>query len=310
MLGSKLKKYLIRNKVKTYNISGILKYLTGYPNWLYLPFNIHHGWYTSVLPRERDLNPKTYPLMLVWNKRQKEIWKKYSNISVECIGAPFIHYRRKKNILPSANAKGTIVFPAHSSKNTTIEYDIESFCTRLLSLPIQYHPISVCLHYYDYNGSFKKLYEDKGFKVFTAGHVHSSQFVDNFYDILKAHKYSTSNSIGTYVMYSIELGIPFFLYGEPTTLVKRAGHDGGGVQSVKPEADKLFSYTVSEVLDGVTIKDEQESFIISESGVDDCIDFNQLRKVMLYNFWFKIVPLMIYRIVKLPVLGIKKVLRI
>lgn len=306
----KIVKYLIRDKVKTYNISDIVKYLTKYPRWLYLPYNIHHGWYTAILPRQKDLKKKTYPLMLVWNKRQKENWKKSSKISVESIGAPFIHYRRKKKISPSINATGTLALPAHSSKNTSAKYDIDLYCKMLKNLPDKYHPITICLHYYDYNTDLKKNYHNKGFKVVTAGHVHSSNFVDKFYDILKNNKYCTSNSIGTFVLYSVELGIPFFLFGPEAKILRKKGHYKVGEESVKQQAANLFNYPKSEINEGIRIKENQREFVLKESGVEDCVDLKKLKYIMLYNFFFKIIPLIMYRIVKLPVLGIKKALRI
>ena len=68
---SNISSHIIKSKVKTYNIAEIVKDYCKYPKWLYLPFNIHHGWYASILPRIKDLSPKTYPIMLVWNMNGK-----------------------------------------------------------------------------------------------------------------------------------------------------------------------------------------------------------------------------------------------
>jgi hypothetical protein len=103
---NKIIRYLIRSRARTYNISELVKEYCNYPSWVNLPFNIHHGWYARINPRQKDLKPATYPIMLVWNKRQEKEWVKHSNIPVSAIGAPFIHYRRKHNIKQDVNAKG------------------------------------------------------------------------------------------------------------------------------------------------------------------------------------------------------------
>ena len=309
---SNISSHIIKSKVKTYNIAEIVKDYCKYPKWLYLPFNIHHGWYASILPRIKDLSPKTYPIMLVWNKRQEYEWKKHSKLAVCSIGSPFIHYRRKKNIKQKDWAKGTVAFPSHSSRNTTVQYDINKYFNILQTLPESYKPITICLHHYDFTNKIKEQYEKLGIKVVSAGHVHSSSFVDNFYDILSEHKYATSNAIGTYVLYSIEMGIPFFLYGEKEKINRliRKGNDGGSLESMRLLAEKLFSYSENELAysQGVIITKEQKDFVLSESGVEDCIKPEELRKLLLKAFFLKTIPLAIGRLITLPIYVIKKVI--
>jgi hypothetical protein len=304
---AKLKKYLVRNSVKTYSLSEVVKEISGYPKWLPLPFNIHHGWYTDIKPRKKDLKQKTYPLMLVWNKRQEIIWKEYSSIDVVAIGAPFIHYRRKNNIQINSSASGTIAFPAHSAKSSKASFDTNEYCNYLKSLPISYKPITICLHHYDLLLGTNNIYEEHGFKVVSAGHVHSPKFVDNLFEILSSHKYSTSNLIGTYVLYSVEMGIPFILYGNRDKSYK-VGNSLIGNESVKPLAEELFSYDSEEIKEGIKITQAQQKFVIDESGMNDCVDMRELKHIMLKAFFFKLLPKAVQRFVTLPVLLVRKLI--
>jgi len=60
---------------------------------------------------------------------------------------------------------------------------------------------------------------EQGIPVYSAGHAHDQDFVDRFYDIIRHFKYSMSNAIGSYTYYSVELGIPFSLFGPGAQMI-------------------------------------------------------------------------------------------
>jgi hypothetical protein len=129
--------------------------------------------------------------------------------------SPFIFYRRQAKISRSGNAKGTLAFPAHSLPELHNTFDVSDYIATLKSLPSQFHPVCVSLHYHDINKGLHHEFLSKGVRVFSAGNPHDYKFTERFYNILKQFAYTTSNTVGAYAFYSVEMGIPFFLRGKP-----------------------------------------------------------------------------------------------
>jgi hypothetical protein len=67
------------------------------------------------------------------------------------------------------------------------------------------------------------VFEKLGIETFTCGYVSNEDYAQNFYDLVKTAKYVTSNSIGSYSCYAIEMGLPFFLYGPKNHYVAGEG---------------------------------------------------------------------------------------
>lgn len=294
-----VRKALILKNISAYvfgNISGnyghdsILRFYLGLPSWLKLSVVIQHGWYKAVY--EKDLNaPGIY---LVWSRRLAEDVRRVSNKRVIVLGSPFALYRRKANLLSKANASGTVAFPQHSSPNNRVEFDIESYCDALSALTDEYKPITVCLHYRDideWGGVFKK----RGFDVVTAGkgRQNALEFVKNFYSILSRHRYATSNDIGSYLFYAVDMGIPFFLMGDVISYYDR--HTGALIRSscsgddVYKDVFTAFSVRVDK------ITEEQASLVEKELGLDGNVNPRDLYLYIMSRFFFIEVPMVIPR---------------
>ena len=114
---------------------------------------------------------------------------------------------------------------------------------------------------------------------------------------MKKHKYSTSNLIGSYILYSVEMGIPFFLYGEKATLHDLKNPLRPKRKSINPKVEALFKVPPHKV-EKITIK--QKKFIESEAGVNDCINPRELRKILLKTFFSKCIFRCLWRILLLP----------
>jgi hypothetical protein len=299
---------------KTYSFNQIIHQYCGYPKWMSLP-GIQHGWFLSAKPWQRDLDKKHLSLYLAWSKRIHDEWVKHSQVPVFILGAPFIHYRRLNNIMKSPDASGTIVFPAHSTPNNISVYDIDAYCNRLLELPVKYKPITICLHYYDMITSTKDKYLSNGFKVTSAGNPKSSAFVKHFYELLSTHKYATSNRIGSYVLYAIEIGIPFFLYGDEISVnvirKKKDKNQKEIKESIKPLAENLFKKSMKDLSrrEDIKINDDQLKFVLEESGIDDCLNPKDLKRVLLKYYYLKTVPKAIYKLLILPLIITKKLIK-
>lgn len=131
------------------------------------------------------------------------------------VGALFPQYKNLNNIKHVENPKGTIVYPAHSGASLFYNISWENYIKKLKELPEEFHPIDICMYYTDVLDGHHKIFTDNGFKVYMAGHRLDPDFVDNFYEILRHYKYATANtSVASNLLYSIEFGIPTFVYGE------------------------------------------------------------------------------------------------
>ena len=130
------------------------------------------------------------------------------------IGPLYPKYRKKKGYEPKNNRYGTLAFPSHSSSQFDFSTGYKRYADDLKLLPVEFHPITICIYYYDILQGHHKLFIDEGFNVITNGYIADPNFIDNLYEHLSSFKYITSNHPGSYAFYALEMGIPFFLYGE------------------------------------------------------------------------------------------------
>ncbi len=298
MIQKMIEKYL---DTEAYGSNLIIKEYCRFPKFLPLPAHIEHGW--TPLPNAliTDLEiAETKGLMLVYSKRREQAWKKASHIPVIITGPPFVLYRRMKAWNQKKDANGTIVFPSHSTIFIESQYDIDKYCEELKKLPDKFKPITICLLYPDIARGRDKQYQKHGFEVVSAGEKlrGSLDFVRNYYEILSKFKYATSNEIGTYTFYAVEMGIPFFLTGEEPIIHNIGNKDRNISPSGKmsdhkigKEVNIIFGSKPTEI-----ITQEQKKLVEAEFGLDSDIRPDKLRAELFRNtrnlkYWFKLVPL-------------------
>jgi hypothetical protein len=262
-----------------YGLDAIIREYAGLSPGLPLLCRYQHGWtpLTEANPNE-VLTDK--PLMLVFSRRRLQAWNEASNIPAAIMGTPFVHYRKLKQIEKDIAANGTVAFPAHSTRLIDAVFDIDGYCQQLKSLPIEFHPITICLHADDLVKKKDEIYKKYGFNIVTAGpkFVPGFEYVQKFYEILKSHKYATSNQAGSYSFYAVEMGIPFFILGEPA--------EHSGVRFL-PSKYKIVDFPMgafaTKMFQGPTqvISEEQKKFVEEELGVHDCLSGIELRQLLL-----------------------------
>lgn len=265
-----------------YGHDQILRAWTGYPAILPLNVQIQHGWYHDFVP-ELTGGKKGIQVMLVWSERTRDMWREGSSAPVHIVGAPFVHYRRMNGIERTPGAKGTVVFPNHSTPNGIEEYDVDAYCADLERLPDKLKPITICLHYRDMEEKAPQ-FRRHGFDVVTAGHGRQVDFgfVRRFYDILSRHKYCCSNEIGSYTFYAVEMGIPFFITGPESRTINR--HDETIEEKKGPyrvAMRELFRNTEYR------ITDQQREYVFGEVGVGSHVSPTTLRKVFFRQLFFR-----------------------
>ncbi|HMD01140.1 MAG TPA: hypothetical protein VKH37_13350, partial [Ferruginibacter sp.] len=189
-----------------------LKDYARYPkSWPLCTYMDHGMTLVDTIP-EHELNNNA-PLIFKFSPRHIDTYKKVSKKKVYCLLNPTIHCRRQRKYEQSANANGTLFYVAHSTDLVEDRTNWENFVDSLRNISTEFQPVDICLHPMDMAKGLDKIFIENGFRVFTAGDQNSNDYVDNMYKILKNYKYTMSNLLGSYVFYSVEMGIPFSYFG-------------------------------------------------------------------------------------------------
>jgi hypothetical protein len=220
--------------------------------------------------------------MLLWSKRTATEWRSRSEIPYEILGAPFVHFRRMMQIGQSPDADGTVVFPQHSTRSWHYVHEIDSLIDGLKSLPRQFQPITICLHFRDFD-ELEPEFRRRGFEnIVTAGHsrLPNAGFARNFYDILSRHRYASSNDLSTSLFYAVEMGIPFFLHGPRPASVSR-------VDNTVDYTEAPITGVVRELFGAITdrISADQRDFVMEEIGDTCTVDPMDLRRRIVRDFF-------------------------
>lgn len=174
----------------------------------------------TEIPAKHELETDA-PAYLTFNKQKAELYPKMTGKKAYVIISPTVYYRRRNRIQQAKNHRGTIAFPAHGTPGIEIVGEFEQYAQQLKDLPAKYQPVTVCLHMHDINKGLHRTFMDQGLTVVTAGNTSDYRFCERLYSILREFSFSTSNMIGSYVMLSIEMDIPFFIYGDAVSFYNK-----------------------------------------------------------------------------------------
>jgi predicted O-methyltransferase YrrM len=226
-----------------------------------------------------------FPAMLVNSHRMKIAWLQRSKIRCFVITNPFILYRRRQRIRRVKNPIGSIAFFSHSTAEIDVHVDVANYIEQLRALPEAFQPVTVCLHFRDVEKGLHREFISRGVKCVSAGHWLDPKFIERFYAIVAEARYATSNSIGSYVFYCVELGIPFSLCGDEPVYFNRAdlslpkGSEATAFflnHAAHQKAMSLFAGVQKE------INVDQKRFVDEELGVDGSISRFRLA-IVLYS---------------------------
>ena len=253
-----------------------------YPKWLPLCVYTDHAPGTFGEPFKHELE-STAPAQLYHSPIRVEQWRLVSDKPCHCYYSPFVHYRRKNRIERADDAKGTIAFPAHGTPTVVNASNVKDYIDYLNGLPEKFQPVSICLHM---NEVLKGTHEDyirAGFDVFTAGHYLDYDFAERFYSIIRKFEYSTSNVVGSYTYYSVEMGFPFFIYGGPPQYVN-IGDDNIPMGEYNLYEQFDLYRKAHDLFAGVTtsITEEQEAFVTMSLGLQHGISRWKMARVLYY----------------------------
>lgn len=260
-----------------------------FPSWLPLcVYSDHSGGIVGTeIPAKHEMESDA-PAFLTYSPGKAKVFKQMTGRDSAVILSPTVYYRRKNNIVQDETHCGTIAFPAHSTPGYHIIANFDDYARSLKMLPEKYHPITVCIHMCDIETGLHRLFQGHGFEVVTAGHISDYAFAERFYSLLRRHSYATSNIVGSYASLSIEMGIPFFIYGDADgwNNVTDENHPVGMIDLYheKPNYKHLHESLKYVTFNGGIDSDIRE-FIECRLGIHDGIDPDELRNLLWKSFF-------------------------
>lgn len=256
-----------------------------YPSFLPLLCFTDHGAGTfshmAGIPKHEF--ESTAPVQFYHSPDVVNVFKKVSEKLCFCMFSPFVWYRKKNDISQSPTAKGTLAFPAHTTPSIDLTSDIEEYIEQLKTLPEQYHPVCVCLHMHDIVKGQHKLFLKHGIPVYTAGNTSDYRFAERWYDLVKNFKYTTSNMIGSYTYYAVEMGIPFFIYGDAPELTNHSDDNlSQGCYNYQTEEYIKICDIFKDRYEAVT--ETQKELVEKHLGIHDGISRLHMAKLLYASY--------------------------
>ncbi len=175
---------------------------------------LQHGWVPGPGVRpECQGEPWT---KLVWSHRNLAQARALGIPSVDSIGAPFLYLPEVADAAPSRGARSLLAVPFHSWEQEQVVGDFEAYADALATLERDgFSPITVCLYHVDHrDASLRERFTRRGFEVVTMGPRDGNpSFLVRQRELIRAHRYVTSNRVATVAFYTLVSGRPFFFHG-------------------------------------------------------------------------------------------------
>ena len=199
-----------------YGHAYLLKTYAGYPVEKSINATFPHGVYfrDKVLPKSEVKAP--LPAVLNFPPITTPLWNKTAKHKKVIPFASPIHYavRLFQAEVKKENRKGTLFLPKHSTKVVDVTFDVEAVVRELKSLPDDFKPVTVCVHWNDIEKGLHKVFIEAGFEVVTAGHLTDYNYMFRWLHLVSRHKLLAGCGLGSALFYSVIAGVPFYLTQE------------------------------------------------------------------------------------------------
>ena len=279
-----VKQQKIPHYTSFYGMKFLFKDLLGFSVPSILDIHLEHGIIVDQAKPDQYLANTKAALIFVDNVVRKAMVPRKKNVFV--LGSLFMRYRRRHKFTYNPRSTGTIVFPTHSSHHLNLEMDWKGYAQQLRNLPLDFHPVTVCMYWLDVIKGDHKYFEDVGLNVISNGHMFDENYASNFYSNLVKFKYASGNEPGSFLFYAVEMGMPFFLYGPDAKLIND-GFDKTAPQSVKfmdiDYARKLKKVFTVDTSAHLTITSDQNDLVKLFSDDTSWINITTLRYLVIKN---------------------------
>jgi hypothetical protein len=198
----------------------VLKKYSSISNNKSLKIVIPHGVYLTgsfVWVEEKNA---IIPCLYYHSRNRYEIYNNKTNKILLPAASPFVYLTELLKDQPKPEREGSIFFPSHSTHHVVSETDFENLAAAIEQLDDKYKPVSVCMYWRDYNLGHHEIFQKKGFRIVSAGHMFDPCFLFRLYHLCSIHKYSISNELGSHLFYSLKSGCSFFFCNYEQTTYK------------------------------------------------------------------------------------------
>ncbi len=189
-----------------YGHADILKAITGYPASRPLTVTIPHG-VSYAGPNLTEAN-SAHATAYCYQREFDAIMSRAGTRALIRSAAPFAYVPQLVE-RASGRREGTLFFPAHSTRFTSVEAEYDATATALAALPIEWQPVSVCCYYMDVLRGHHRPFLERGIPVVSAGHMYDPAFLVRLWHLLSMHRHAASNSHGSHTPYAILAGCSY-----------------------------------------------------------------------------------------------------
>ncbi len=234
-----------------YGHSRLLKEYAGYPMDMPIMAVIPHGVYMAPGSSPgKDEIAAPVASILSYPAYLDNIWLRSSRFTVVPSASPFLYARALLEDAPAQPREGTLFFPRHSTDCVRFQVEYERVAEELEALPDEYHPITVCAHFFDYQQGWMKPFVDHGMRIVSAGHLNDRDFLIRLAHLMSAARFTAGNALGSSTFYAVAAGLPFLLMAEDYELEIRHGFEtptpSDSQMSRVEEYRRMFRERVSE----------------------------------------------------------------
>ena len=238
-----------------------------------------HGWALNDIQARASTLENPSNTHLAWNSRVKKNIEAVSNKKVYVKSSPFKLFK-EMNCIKKNTQKKSLYFVSHATDKVHTNITPTIIHSFLQTLPNHFKPIDICLHWFDYKNYFR-AYKDFGYDVKSAGPIFNNNFIERFYKIISTYEFCLSNILGSYVLYCIDLGIPFSRVG-PVPEYSNVGNDKNVPKKYNVH-NFNFAKKILNEFDGLhySICSSQKDIIDNELDYQNRLSKENLRSIIL-----------------------------
>lgn len=247
---------------EVYGLGSATKDLLDLPPNQTLKCGSDHGILLETEPSEQEINLGS-DLFVTWSKWRADLMFPDGRRVVQ-MQHPWISFRHKYQFRKprGEDSRGTLAFVPHSVPGLISEdFKLSTYLDELLSLPVEFHPISVCFHVHDVSFENIMLTLQMGIGVETVGSSLSPTYTSRFYNMIRDFKFATSPSIGSQLFYCQEFGVEYFLFDPSKRFQRQPLNYDGPIPDVALQSrlEELFT------LEGIWQNKDAKDLIVSDA---------------------------------------------
>lgn len=207
-----------------YGHADILKAVIGAPASRPLSVTIPHG-VSYAGPNLTEAN-SSHATAYCFQREFDDVMSQFGARALIRSAAPFV-YVPTLVAAHKGTRRGTLFFPAHSTRFTSVDAEYDAMADVLAALPAEWHPVRVCCYYMDVLRGRHRPFVERGIPVVSAGHMYDPAFLFRLWHLLSMHEHAASNSHGSHTPYAIAAGCSYTYMpvGEITVTCERGYED-------------------------------------------------------------------------------------